>query len=161
MTEWQTPRIPGVPRMPDPTQLLAQYQAQVEALAQLTPTIVTLNQALRSLTGVVETARDTVDSAQRVTAQLERIVSELEEPARALRPGLERVAHVLDDPSVAALPVTLRRVQDSLLPLLEGLARAQTRIGHLAAAATQSFVRLTAPRRAADGADDPGTLPGD
>lgn len=161
MTEWLTPGIPGVPRMPDPAHLLAQYQAQAEALAQLTPTIVALNQALRGLTGVVETARDTVDSAQRVTAQLERIVSELEGPARALRPGLERVAQVLDDPAVAALPDTLRRVQDSLLPLLEGVARAQTRIGHLAAAATQSFVRLTAPRRADDGADDPGTRPGD
>jgi hypothetical protein len=71
MTEWQ---IPGMPRMPDPTQLLAQYKAQAEALAQLTPTILALNKSLQGLTGVIETARETVDSAQRVTGQLERIV---------------------------------------------------------------------------------------
>ena len=144
MTDWQ---MPGVPRMPDPTQLLAQYQAQAEALAQLTPTVVHLNQALRGLSGVVEAARETVDSAQRVTAQLERIVSELDEPARALRPGLERAARVLDDPAVAALPETLRRVQDSLVPLLEGVQRAHARISAMTAAASQSVARMTGPRR--------------
>jgi ABC-type transporter Mla subunit MlaD len=144
MTDWQ---MPGVPRMPDPTQLLAQYQAQAEALAQLTPTIVQLNQALRGLTGVVEAARETVGSAQRVTAQLERIVAELDEPARALRPGLERAARVLDDPAVAALPDTLRRVQDSLVPLLEGVQRAQARISSLTAAASHAVARMTERRR--------------
>lgn len=155
MTEWQ---IPGMPRMPDPTQLLAQYKAQAEALAQLTPTILALNKSLQGLTGVIETARETVDSAQRVTGQLERIVSELDEPARALRPGLERVARVLDDPAVVDLPDTLRRVQDSLVPVLEGVQRAHARIGSLAAAATQSVVRLTAPRRSPGGVQGPGSL---
>ena len=143
MTDWQ---MPGVPRMPDPTQLLAQYQAQAEALAQLTPTVVHLNQALRGLRGVVEAARDGGLGAAG-DRSLERIVSELDEPARALRPGLERAARVLDDPAVAALPETLRRVQDSLVPLLEGVQRAHARISALTAAASHSVARITGPRR--------------
>ena len=156
MTEWPMPGMPGWPRMPDATQLLAQYQAQAEALAQLTPTIVALNQAMRGLTGVVEAARETVESAQRVTAQLERIVSELDEPARALRPGLERVSRVLDDPAVEALPDTIKRVQDSLVPLLEGVQRAHLRVGHLVGAASQSLSRLTASRRVTGDVERPG-----
>ena len=138
--------MPRVPGLPDPAAVLAQLQANADALAQLGPTIVGLNEALRGLTGVIETARTTVDSAQRVTAQLERVVSELEEPARALRPGLERAARVLDDPVMDTLPDTVRRLQEALLPMADGLHRVQSRLGQLTATATSSVSRLAAGR---------------
>jgi hypothetical protein len=48
---------------------------------------------------------------------------------RALRPGLERVGRVLDDPAVDTVPDTLRRIHDDLMPLISGLRQAQTRVG--------------------------------
>ena len=48
---------------------------------------------------------------------------------RALRPGLERVGRVLDDPVVDTVPDTLRRIHDDLMPLIAGLRQAQTRMG--------------------------------
>jgi hypothetical protein len=56
-------------------------------------------------------------------------VEELEEPVRALRPGLERVGKVLDDPAIDTVPDTLRRIHDDLMPLIAGLRQAQTRMG--------------------------------
>jgi hypothetical protein len=74
-------------------------------------------------------ARETIESAQRIAARLEGLVDELEEPVRALKPGLERVGRVLDDPVVDTVPDTLRQIQDDLLPLIHGLRQAQNRMG--------------------------------
>jgi hypothetical protein len=74
-------------------------------------------------------ARDTIASAQRTAERLEDLVEELEEPVRALRPGLERVGKVLDDPVVDTIPDTLRQIHDDLMPLIHGLRQAQTRMG--------------------------------
>jgi hypothetical protein len=77
-------------------------------------------------------ARDTIASAQRIAERLEDLVEELEEPVRALRPGIERVGKVLDDPAVDTVPDTLRRINEDLMPLIHGLRAAQSRVGSVA-----------------------------
>ena len=53
--------------------------------------------------------------------RLDRVAEELEEPLKALKPGLERLAVVLEDPIVEELPDTLRKVQRDVLPVLTTL----------------------------------------
>ena len=119
----------GVPRIPGLSELLALLQAQTEALAQLPRTLTELNGAVRELIAATTAAGETIASAQRTAERLEELVEELEEPVRALRPGLERVGRVLDDPVVDTVPDTLRRIHDDLMPLIAGLRQAQTRVG--------------------------------
>ena len=116
-------RIPGL------SDLLTLLQQQTEALAQLPRTLTDLQGTVRQLTEATNTARDTIASAQRTADRLEALVEELEEPVRALRPGLERVGRVLDDPAVDLVPDTLRRIHDDLMPLIHGLRQAQERMG--------------------------------
>ena len=84
---------------------------------------------MRELIAATRAAGETIASAQRTAERLEELVEELEEPVRALRPGLERVGRVLDDPVVDTVPDTLRRIHDDLMPLIAGLRQAQTRMG--------------------------------
>ena len=119
----------GVPRIPGLSELLALLQAQTEALAQLPRTLTELNGAVRELIAATTVASETIASAQRTAERLEELVEELEEPVRALRPGLERVGRVLDDPVVDTVPDTLRRIHDDLMPLIAGLRQAQNRVG--------------------------------
>lgn len=119
----------GMPRIPGLSELLSILQTQTEALAQLPRTLSDLNGTVRELTQATTMARDTIASAQRIAARLEVLIDELEEPVRALRPGIERVGKVLDDPAVDTVPDTLRRINEDLLPLIHGLRQAQTRVG--------------------------------
>jgi ABC-type transporter Mla subunit MlaD len=118
-----------MPRIPGLSELLSLLQTQTEALAQLPRTLGDLNGTVRELTAATAMARDTIASAQRMAERLEGLVEELEEPVRALRPGLERVGRVLDDPAVDTVPDTLRRIHDDLMPLIHGLRQAQERMG--------------------------------
>jgi ABC-type transporter Mla subunit MlaD len=118
-----------MPRIPGLSELLSILQTQTEALSQLPRTLSDLNGTVRELTEATTMARDTIASAQRIAERLEDLVEELEEPVRALRPGLERVGRVLDDPAVDTVPDTLRRIHDDLMPLIHGLRQAQTRVG--------------------------------
>src|SRR4051794_12547408 len=104
-------------------------QQQTEALAQLPRTLADLQGTVRQLTEATNTAKDTIASAQRTAERLETLVEELEEPVRALRPGLERVGRVLDDPAVDTVPDTLRRIHDDLMPMIHGMRLAQERMG--------------------------------
>ena len=119
----------GMPRIPGLSELLSLLQTQTEALAQLPRTMTDLNAAVRELIDAVGVASTTIASAQLTAERLEELVEELEEPVRALRPGLERVGRVLDDPAVDTVPDTLRRIHDDLMPLIAGLRQAQTRMG--------------------------------
>ena len=119
----------GMPSIPGLGDLLSLLQKQTEALAQLPRTLADLQGTVRQLTEATNTARDTIASAQRTAERLESLVEELEEPVRALKPGLERVGRVLDDPAVDTVPDTLRRIHDDLMPLIAGLRQAQSRIG--------------------------------
>jgi hypothetical protein len=64
--------------------------------------------------------------------RLDRVAEELEEPLKALRPGLERLAVVLEDPIVEELPDTLRKVQSDVLPVLQTLADTHARVAFIA-----------------------------
>jgi ABC-type transporter Mla subunit MlaD len=119
----------GMPRIPGLTELLGLLQTQTEALSQLPRTLSDLNGTVRELTKATTMARDTIASAQRIAERLEGLVDELEEPVRALGPGIERVGKVLDDPIVDTVPDTLRRIQEDLIPLIHGLRVAQSRVG--------------------------------
>jgi hypothetical protein len=88
-----------------------------------------LNSAVRELISAVGVATETIASAQRTAERLEGLVEELEEPVRALKPGLERVGAVLDDPVIDTVPETLRSIHDDLMPLIAGLRQAQSRVG--------------------------------
>ena len=119
----------GMPRIPGLSELLTILQTQTEALSQLPRTLSDLNGTVRELTEATTMARDTIASAQRIAERLENLVEELEEPVRALKPGIERVGKVLDDPAVDTVPDTLRRIHEDLVPLVHGLRVAQTRVG--------------------------------
>lgn len=119
----------GMPRIPGLSELLALLQTQTEALAQLPRTLSDLNGTVKELTEATTMAHATIASAQRIAERLEDLVDELEEPVRALRPGIERVGRVLDDPVVDTVPDTLRRIQEDLVPLIHGLRVAQDRVG--------------------------------
>jgi ABC-type transporter Mla subunit MlaD len=119
----------GMPSIPGFGDLLSLLQKQTEALAQLPRTLIDLNGTIRELTAATTLARETIESAQRVTERLEGLVEELQPPVQALKPGLERVGRVLDDPAVDTVPETLRRIHDDLMPLIAGLRQAQARVG--------------------------------
>jgi ABC-type transporter Mla subunit MlaD len=121
-----------MPRIPGLGELLDLLQTQTEALSQLPRTLADLNSTVRQLTEATTKARETIDSAARIAESLEALVQELEEPVRALKPGLERVGRVLDDPVIDTVPDTLRRVQEDVLPLIHGLRQAQARMGSVA-----------------------------
>lgn len=118
-----------MPRIPGLSEIVALLQTQTEALAQLPRTLTDLQGTVRELTEATTMARDTIASAQRIAERLETLVDELEEPVRALKPGIERVGRVLDDPVVDTVPDTLRRIQEDLVPLIHGLRVAQSRVG--------------------------------
>ncbi len=139
----------GLPRIPGLSELVDVLQKQTEALAQLPRTLTDLNAAVRELIAATRVATEAIASAQRTAERLEGLVDELEEPVRALRPGLERVGRVLDDPAIETVPDTLRTVADDLLPLVHGLRQATDRVGTLT-----GFLRRRAPGRDGGPEDD-------
>ena len=118
----------GMPKIPGLSELLAVLQAQTEALAQLPRTLTDLNSAVRELITATATATAAISSAQRTAERLEGLVGELEEPVRALKPGLERVGRVLDDPAVDAVPDIIRAIDEDLVPVLATIRQAQSRV---------------------------------
>jgi ABC-type transporter Mla subunit MlaD len=142
----------GMPRIPGLTELISLLQMQTEALAQLPRTLADLQGTVRELTEATAVARQTLDSAQRIAERLEDLVEELDEPVRALKPGLERVGRVLDDPAIDTVPETLNRIHDDLMPLIHGLRSAQTRVGSV----TDLLLRRGRPQPATDDDEEPG-----
>ena len=119
-------RIPGI------DSVFSLLQSQTEALAALPGTVSALAGAVRSLGETASSARETLTTVQRLAERLDGIVNELEEPARALAPGLRRLAVVLDDPVIEELPDTLRQVQADVLPVLRTLADTHERVAFIA-----------------------------
>ena len=128
--------------MPGVSDLVSQLQAQTEALAQLPLTVAALNSAVQSLIDAVAITRETAASAQRVSERLEEVIEELDEPVRALRPGLERVAKVLDDPVIDTVPETLRKLTEDVVPLVHGLRDAQARVSLVFNQAANASARI-------------------
>jgi hypothetical protein len=119
-------RIPGIDG------LFAALQAQTESMAALPNAVTALQGAVRSLGEVVGEARETLAAVHRVAVRLDGVAQELEEPLKALRPGLQRLAVVLDDPVVEQLPDTLRKVQAEVLPVLQTLSDTHARVAFIA-----------------------------
>ena len=119
-------RIPGIDGV------FALLQAQTEALAQLPAAVTALAGAARGLGETVASARETLAAVHRLAVRMDALVEELEEPVRALAPGLTRLAVVLDDPVVEELPDTLRKVQGDVLPVLRTLADTHERVAFIA-----------------------------
>ena len=107
-------------------------QAQTEALAALPAAVQSLTSAVRGLAEVAASTRDTVLAVNRLVQRADAIVAELEGPLLALGPGLQRIAAVLDDPVVGALPQTLAQVQNDILPVLRTLADTHERVAFIA-----------------------------
>lgn len=122
-----------MPRLPGPGDLLAVLATQAEALAALPATLTALNRSVRGLADTIGQARETVATVQRLAVRMDGMLDELEEPVRALSPGLTRLAAVLDDPAVTALPETLRQAQADVLPVLRGLRDTQVKVAGIAA----------------------------
>ena len=100
-------------------------QAQTEALAQLPGTVTALSQAVKGLA-------ETVQRMNHMMIRVDSIVTELEEPLKALAPGMTRLAAVLDDPMVEEIPETLKQVQADILPVLRTLADTHERVAFIA-----------------------------
>ena len=100
-------------------------QAQTEALAALPATVTSLATAVRGLA-------DTVQTMNRMVTRIDGIVSELEEPLKALAPGMTRLAAILDSPGVDEIPATLKQVQADILPVLRTLADTHERVAFIA-----------------------------
>jgi ABC-type transporter Mla subunit MlaD len=143
--------VAALPRIPGLSQAVSVVSAQAQALAQLPRTLVDLNRSILSLIDSLGSARDTMATLAQITARMERVAEELEEPIVALRPGLERLARVLDDEAVETVPETLRTIKEDVLPLLQGLRDTQTRVNALATVLPGAS--LLFPRRAKPGAD--------
>jgi ABC-type transporter Mla subunit MlaD len=119
-------RIPGIDGV------FAVLQAQTEALAALPGTVTALTSAVRGLADVVNQSRETLTAVNRLAVRMDALVEELEEPLRALAPGMTRLAVVLDDPIVEEMPETLRKVQQDVLPVLRTLADTHERVAFIA-----------------------------
>ncbi len=137
------PRIPGI------SQVAAAISAPARALISVPRTLLDLNRSILALVEALTNARETLLSASEVAARVERVAEELEEPLLALRPGIERLARVLDDEAVDTLPDTLRRINEDVLPLLSGLRETQSRVNAVASvmpgAASLLFARRGRP----------------
>ena len=100
-------------------------QAQTEALAALPGTV-------RSLTAAVQGLAETVQTMNRMATRIDGIVTELEEPLKALAPGMTRMAAILDSPGIDEIPATLQQVQADILPVLRTLADTHERVAFIA-----------------------------
>jgi ABC-type transporter Mla subunit MlaD len=123
-------KIPGVDSVV--TGVIAVLQAQTEALAALPGAVQSLSASVRNLADVTAGAKETVVTLHRLAVRADSVVAELEEPLKALAPGLRTLAKVLDDPIVETVPETLAQLQKDMLPVLRTLADTHERVAFIA-----------------------------
>src|SRR3954454_14994825 len=116
-------RLPGIDSVFN--SVVGMLQAQTEALSTLPGTVTSLTQAVRGLA-------ETVTRMNTMLARIDGIVTELEEPLKALAPGMQRMAAVLDDPMIEEITETLKQVQADILPVLRTLADTHERVAVIA-----------------------------
>jgi ABC-type transporter Mla subunit MlaD len=92
-------------------------QAQSDLMTDLPAIIAELQESVRSLSETLAYSKDTAASAQRVIARLESVLDDIEEPVRAMRPGLQRLSVALDSPVIDRLPATLETIERTVLPV--------------------------------------------
>jgi hypothetical protein len=144
----------GVAALPGISAVVAVVSAPARALVEVPRTLLDLNRSILALIDALAMARETLASASEVAARIERVAEELEEPLLALRPGIERLARVLDDEAVDTLPDTIRRINEDVLPLLSGLRDTQNKVNQVASmmpgAASLLFARRARPSAAVE-----------
>ncbi|MCW2600449.1 MAG: hypothetical protein JWM02_2278 [Frankiales bacterium] len=125
--------------------VLAVLQAQTEALAALPGAVQSLSAAVKNLADATAGAKETIQTINRLAHRIEGIVVELEEPLKALAPGMTRMAEVLDDPVITSVPDTLAQLQRDILPVLRTLADTNERVAFIAGSTERimSFVDET------------------
>jgi ABC-type transporter Mla subunit MlaD len=143
-----------MPRLPGVSDVVAVLQQQTEALAALPSTLVALQRAVRGLSRSIEQSRETIAAVHRLVMRMDRLMDELEEPVRALAPGMSKIAGILNDPIIDELPATLHRVQEDVLPVVHNLRETQQKI-YAIAASTERITTLVD-----DVGGRLGTLPG-
>jgi len=107
-------------------------QLQTEALAALPGAVAGLTGAVKGLQEVVVSSRDTLLALNRMVLRADALLTELEPPLRAMAPGMQRLAAVLDDPVMDIVPATLRQIQSDVLPVLRTLADTHERVAFIA-----------------------------
>lgn len=107
-------------------------QAQTEALAALPGAVHALNSSVKNLADATAGAKDTVVALNRLVRRMDGIISELEEPLKALGPGMRTMAAILDDPVIQTVPATFTQVQRDILPVLRTLADTNERVAFIA-----------------------------
>jgi hypothetical protein len=150
------PYAAPVARIPGIDNLFSVLQSQSEALSALPRTVESLSTAVRGLADTVAQARETLATVHRLATRLDGLVEELEEPLRAVAPGLTRLAKVLDDPVVADVPDTLRKVQDDLLPVLRTVAETHERVAFIAGSTERMMGFVEDTSRTFSGLPGPG-----
>jgi hypothetical protein len=123
-------KIPGVDSVV--SSVLSVLQAQSEALAALPGAVQALSSAVKNLAEATAGAKDTVIVVNRLVTRIDAIVEDLEQPLRALAPGMTRMAAVIDDPIVSAVPQTLAQIGKELTPLLKALSDTNERVAFIA-----------------------------
>ena len=109
--------------MPGAGRALRTVQAQAEALAALPGALVALNRSIRALAQSLEQLRETLVTVERVATLADDLVTELDAPVRALIPGLNRLATVLDDPVIEDIPSILSQLQRDLTAITTSTER--------------------------------------
>ena len=123
-------KLPGLDNVM--TGVLGLVQAQTEALAALPGAVQSLSSAAKNLADVTVTAKETVVALNRLVNRMDGITRELEEPLKALAPGMKAMAEILEDPAVQSVPETLAQVQRDILPVLRTLADTNERVAFIA-----------------------------
>jgi hypothetical protein len=123
-------KIPGVDSVVGG--VLSVLQAQTEALAALPGAVQALSAAVKNLAEATSGAKDTIVTLNRMVTRVDAIVAELEEPLKALGPGMTRMAKILDDPVIASVPETVAQIQRDILPVLRTLADTHERVAFIA-----------------------------
>jgi ABC-type transporter Mla subunit MlaD len=112
--------------------VLSVMQAQTAALAALPGAVESLSAAVKNLAEATAGARDTVQTMNRLANRIESIVEELEEPLKALAPGMKRMAAVIDDPIISEVPEVLTQLQKDMLPVLRTIADTHKQVASIA-----------------------------
>src|SRR5579875_2402884 len=100
-----------MPMMPGMSETLRAMQAQTEVMTQLPATLGDLQRAVRGVADALAASKETVASAQQVSERLASVLDEIEEPVRALRPGIVRLGEVLNSPVVERIPAVLEAIE--------------------------------------------------
>jgi ABC-type transporter Mla subunit MlaD len=103
-------------------------QVQGELLSELPETLTELSRAVRGLADTVEASKATLASVQRVAERIDTLLDDLEDPVRGLRPGIEKVTAVLQDPAIQRIPPMLSSIDSTVTPMAQRAERTRARL---------------------------------